>query len=156
MIFMHRTKLSTYYLILGLLLFPLGLLMLFGQPLILDFMTNIMPSTQTIEIFGLIIMFLGEGLICYGIVTTIFNRVAASAELNRQVLFRDVARNTQEQIVGVSRNMEAQIAGLNAKLDQIYQTNASARLAELEVNCRFCGTKMGQGRFCSSCGKAQN
>src|SRR3990172_2360197 len=131
MIFMHRTKLSTYYLILGLLLFPLGLLMLFGQPLILDFMTNIMPSTQTIEIFGLIIMFLGEGLICYGIVTTISNRVAASAELNRQVLFRDVARNTQEQIVGVSRNMEAQIAGLNAKLDQIYQTNALARSAEL-------------------------
>jgi hypothetical protein len=96
--------------------------------------SNIMPGAQTIEIFGLIIQFLGEGFICYGIVNAISNRVAAGDELSRQVLFAGVSRNMQEQVAGVSRNMEEQIARVNAKLDQIQQAKASQRLPPMPAD----------------------
>ena len=129
--------------------------MLLGQPSLINLMTNIMPSTQTIEIFGLILLFFGEGLVSYGIVTAITIRVAAGAELNRQVLVAGVARTVQDQMAGVARSMEEKVAGLDAKLDQIHQANLSARMAAVSSSCRFCGAKMGESRFCPSCGKAQ-
>lgn len=100
----------------------------------MSLVSNIMPGAQTIEIFGLIIQFLGEGFICYGIVNAISNRVAAGDELSRQVLFAGVSRNMQEQVAGVSRNMEEQIARVNAKLDQIQQAKASQRLPPMPAD----------------------
>lgn len=144
MVFMQKKRLATYYLILGVILFPLGLLMLQGQPSLLSLMANIMPSTQTIEIFGLIIMFLGEALLCYGIVNAVVVRVADGAELNRQIV-----------VAGVVKNVQEQVNQLNAKLDQIQQCNASKPLLAARANCQFCGARMGEGRFCPSCGKAQ-
>ncbi len=128
--------------------------MLEGQPSLLSLMTNIMPSTQTIEIFGIIIMFIGEALLAYGIVNAVVVRVSNGAELNRQIMVAGVAKNVQDQLAGFSRNMEEQVAALNAKMEQIQQ-KASLRLPPANVNCQFCGAKMGEGRFCPSCGKAQ-
>jgi hypothetical protein len=141
---MQKKRLATYYLILGIILFPLGLLMLLGQPSLLNLMVNIMPSTQTIEIFGVIILFLGEGLLCYGIVNAVVGRVADGAELNRQNVVEGVVRNVQEQV-----------NQLNTRLDQIQQTGASRLLPATRANCQFCGAKMGDGRFCPACGRAQ-
>ena len=153
MVFMQKKILATYYLVLGVILFPLGLLMLQGQPSLLSLMSN-MPSTQTIEIFGLIIMFLGEALLCYGIVNAVVVRVTDGAELNRQIVVASVVKNVQEQIVGFSKNINDQVSTLNAKMDQIQQ-NISQRLPPTRATCKFCGAKMGEGRFCPSCGKAQ-
>lgn len=153
---MQKTTLSTYYLILGLILLPLGLLMLLGQPSLLSLMTNIMPSTQTIEIFGIVILFLGEGLVCYGMVTGITARVSAGVELNRQIMVEGVARGVQDQIAGVARSMEEKVAVLDSKLDQMHQATLNARISAVRTNCRFCGATIGDSRFCPSCGKAQN
>jgi hypothetical protein len=95
---MSKTKIgSTYYLAIGLILFPAGMLMLFRQPTIISLLSNIMPSITTVEIFGLILQFLGEGLICFGIIRAISGKVIANTDYNRQVLVASAARITQEQ-----------------------------------------------------------
>jgi hypothetical protein len=156
---MPKTKVgSTYYLILGLILFPIGLLMLFNQPSMVSLISNIMPGTQTIEIFGTILMFLGEGLICFGIIGAISNRIEANAEFNRQVLQASAVRNMQEQtalVTGIKKSVEDHVALLHTKINQLYvQNTAFTRQLTLPANCKFCGTKLENSPFCPSCGKA--
>jgi hypothetical protein len=148
---MNRTKIgSTYYLVLGLVLFPVGLLMLLRISPIVDLITQLMPGTQTVQIFGLVLQFLGEGLICFGIIGAISSKVIASTEYNRQILVANGVRSTQEQtalISGIKRSVDEQIAQLHVKISQLQATKSPAK-------CRFCGSKIDQGLFCPSCGKA--
>jgi hypothetical protein len=153
---MNRTKIgSTYYLVLGLVLFPLGLLMLLRISPVIDLITQFMPGIQTVQIFGLILQFFGEGLICFGIIGSISGKVIASTEYSRQILVASGVQRTQEQtalITGFKRNIDEQIAQLHAKLNQLQAQRAT--LVQSPSKCRFCGTKIEQGRFCPSCGKA--
>lgn len=148
---MKRTKIgSTYYLILGIVLFPLGLLILLRAPPVIDLITQLMPGTQTVQIFGLILQFFGEGLICFGIIGAISGKVIASTEYNRQILVASGVQRIQEQsavISGFKRNIDEQIAQLHFKINQLQATQSPTK-------CRFCGTKIEQGYFCPSCGKA--
>ncbi len=69
-----------------------------------------MLGRETFQIFGLIFQFLGEGLICFGIVGAVSGKVAASTEYNRQVLVATALRNQQEQnatIGGFKKNATA-------------------------------------------------
>ena len=161
---MKRAKIgSSYYLAIGLVIFPVGLLMLFGQSTVVNLFSGLM-STQTLEIFGLILQFFGEGLICFGIMGGISNKVNSNSDFNRQVIMASVTKNVQEQVAssnrsmqehmnGLARNFDGQIASLHSKLTQIQQTRAVAA-PNVPISCKFCGTKMNQGSFCPSCGKA--
>ncbi len=149
---------STYYLTIGLILFPLGLLMLLGQPSIVNLFSNIMPSTQTIEIFALIIQFIGEGLICYGIIRAISDRVKTQTEYNNQVMMSGFYKNMQEQtalVTGFKRNMEEQVIQMNNRLDLIQRNQNLPSSVKVPSECKFCGSKIKQGSFCPECGKAQ-
>ena len=153
---MNRTKIgSTYYLVLGLALFPIGLLMLLRVSPVIDIISQLMPGTQTVQIFGLILQFFGEGLICFGIIGAISGKVIASSVYNMQILVASGVQHTQEQtalISGFKRNIDEQIAELHAKLNQLQSQRESP--VQSPSKCRFCGTKIEQGRFCPSCGKA--
>ena len=155
---MHKTKIgSTYYLAIGLILFPAGMLLLFHQPTIISLISNIMPSITTVEIFGLILQFLGEGLICFGIIGAISGKVTASTDYNRQVVVASAIRNTQEQTAQFSafkKGMEEQVAQLHVKLNQIQAARVSETPFKVPPKCRFCGAKIEQGSFCPSCGRA--
>jgi hypothetical protein len=161
---MKRTQIgSSYYLAIGLVIFPVGLLMLFGQSSIVSLFSGFM-SGQTLEIFGLILQFFGEGLICFGIIGAVSSKVNANSDYNRQILMATVAKNLQDQAAGTNRNMQEHVAGitknfngqiatLHAKLNQIQLTRV-ATVSTAPINCKFCGTKINQGPFCPSCGKA--
>ena len=161
---MNRTKIgSLYYLAVGLVIFPIGLLMLFGQPAIVSLFSGFM-STQTFEIFGLFLQFFGEGLICFGIISGVSSKVNTNSDYNRQIIIASVSkivqdqvavanRNMQEHLAGLTRNFNGQIASMQAKLNQIQPTRA-VPTSNVPVNCRFCGTKINEGPFCPSCGKA--
>jgi hypothetical protein len=155
---MNRPKTgSTYYLVLGLIIFPLGLLMLLRVSPIIDLITQLMPGTQTVQIFGLILQFLGEGLICFGIIGAISGKVTANTDYNRQVLVASNVRSTQEQtafVASFKRSVDDQIAQLHAKLNQLQAQRAAAPIAQAPSKCRFCGAKIERGSFCLSCGKA--
>ena len=152
---------STYYLVLGLVLFPLGLFMLFGISPIKEAINTLMPGAETVQIFGLVLQFLGEGLICFGIVGAISGKVAATTDNNRQILVANALRSSQEQnamIMGFKKSVDDQIGQLHAKLNNI-QAQVQAQKVTPPANqapskCRYCGTKITQGPFCPSCGKA--
>ncbi len=161
---MKKTKIgSSYYLAIGLVIFPVGLLMLFGQPSIVSIFSGLM-SSQTLEIFGLILQFLGEGLICFGIIGAVSTKVNSNADYNRQILMATVAknlqdqatstnRNIQEHVAGITKNFNGQVESLHAKLNQI-QLSRVTTVSSAPNKCKFCGTKINQGPFCPSCGKA--
>ena len=155
---MKKTRISsTYYLVLGLILFPLGLLTLLRASPIIDLVTTLMPGAQTYQIFGLILQFFGEGLICFGIVGAISGKVVASTEYNRQVLIATSVRSMQEQtalVTGFKKSLDEQIAQLHAKLNQLQAQRATVLLSQSPSKCRYCGAKIQQGSFCPSCGKA--
>jgi hypothetical protein len=152
---------STYYLVLGLVLFPLGLFMLFGISPIKEAINALMPATETVQIFGLILQFLGEGLICFGIVGAISGKVAATTDNSRQILVANALRSSQEQnvmIAGFKKSVDDQIGQLHAKLNniqaQVQAQKVAAPAYQALSKCRYCGTKITQGPFCPSCGKA--
>ncbi len=155
---MRRAKIgNTYYLILGLVFFPLGLLMLLRVSPIIDLMNSITSESQIVEVFGLILQFLGEGLICFSIIGAISGKVIANTEYNRQVLVASNVRNTQEQtalISGFQKSIDEQMTQLNFKLNQLQNQKSATVFAQSPAKCRFCGAKMDPGGFCPSCGKA--
>jgi hypothetical protein len=152
---------STYYLVLGLVLFPLGLFMLFGISPIKEAINALMPAAETVQIFGLILQFLGEGLICFGIVGAISGKVAATTDYSRQILVANALRSSQEQnamISGFKKNVDDQIGQLHLKLNniqaQVQAQKVASPASQGPSKCRYCGTKITQGPFCPSCGKA--
>jgi hypothetical protein len=161
---MKKAKIgSSYYLAIGLVIFPVGLLMLFGQPTVVSLFSGFMGA-QTLEIFGLILQFFGEGLICFGIIGAVSTKVNSNADYNRQILMATVAknlqdqaastnRNIQEHVAGITKNFNGQIESLHAKLNQM-QLARVASVSKAPIKCKFCGTKIDQGPFCPSCGKA--
>jgi len=155
---MKKTKIgSTYYLTIGLILFPLGLLTLLQVPPIVDLVTNLMPGAQTVQIFGLILQFLGEGLICYGIIGAISGKVITNTEYNRQILVATAVQNTQEQATQVAAfkaSIDQQVAQLHDKLNQIQAKKPSIYAVRAPSKCRFCGARIEEGSFCPSCGRA--
>ena len=92
------------------------------------------------------------------------SKVNANSDYNRQILMATVTKNLQDQAAGTNRNMQehvagitknfnGQIAALHAKLNQIQLTRV-ATVSNAPIDCKFCGTKINQGPFCPSCGKA--
>jgi hypothetical protein len=81
-----------------------------------------MPGAQTTQIFGLILQFNGEGLICFGLIGAISSKVIANIEYNRQVLVATHVRSAQEQtalVAGFKKGIDEQIAQLHTKLNQL-------------------------------------
>jgi len=124
---MKRSKVSTsYYLIIGLIIFPLALLMLLRQPTLMNLISQLMPSSSTTDLFGVILLFLGEGAIAFGIIGQVTSKILASAEQDRLIYANAISRTMNQQ------------------------------KAMSTANCKFCGaTTTTEGRFCPSCGRAQ-
>jgi tRNA(Ile2) C34 agmatinyltransferase TiaS len=120
-------------------------------------MNSITSESQIVEVFGLVLQFSGEGLICFGIIGAISGKVIANTEYNRQVLVASTVHNTQEQtalISGFKKSIDEQMTQLNFKLNQLQTQRSATLFAQSPVKCRFCGAKMDQSGFCPSCGKA--
>jgi hypothetical protein len=148
---------SVRYLIVGLILFPIGLLMLLGQPTVIDLFMNLMPSIQTIEIFGTILLFLGEALVAFGIIGSITNRIILKLERDRITLTTVVNRSGEQQAVVAMglRTVESQIAHISTKLQQTQSIGNTIVSTKVPSNCKYCGARMGEGNFCPNFGRAQ-
>jgi hypothetical protein len=153
----NKRNSSMRYLIIGLILLPIGLLMLLGQPTVIDLFMNLMPSIQTIEIFGTFLLFLGEALIAFGIIGSITNRIILNLERDRMTLTTIINRSVDQQAVVAMglRSVESQIALISAKLQQLHSSGNALSSAKVPSNCRYCGARMGEGNFCPNCGRAQ-
>jgi hypothetical protein len=155
---MKKTKTSTSrYLIIGLILFPLGLFMLFRQTSFISLLNNIIPASETIDIFGVILLFIGEGAIAYGIIGSVANKVIANAEQDR-VVYANTLTHVMDQQTAISasmRSMQDQVGQVHTRVQQIQAAAMSPQIPRNPTNCKFCGANMGEGRFCPNCGRAQ-
>ena len=146
---MKRSKISTnWYLIIGLILFPIAFLILVRQPTFMSLISQLMPSTSTTDLFGVILLFLGEGAIAFGIIGQVASRVVASAEQDRLIYANAISRAMDQQA-------SISTALLNVQ-DQISVISTQNQRSPALINCRFCGATMAEGRFCPSCRRAQN
>lgn len=158
---MKRAKVSmSYYLIIGLILFPLALLMLIRQPTFMSLISQLMPSSSTSDLFGVILLFLGEGAIAFGIVGQVTSRVVASAEQDRLIYANAISRTMDQQAAMSTsiRNVQDQVSQANQKIQQVHALTMSMQYQRpsAQANCKFCGAAISEGRFCPSCGRAQN
>ncbi len=144
-----RKLFSSIYLIVGLLLFMLGLLMLLGQTGVVGFFSAIFPDTQTFEVAGAVFQFLGGFLVIYGTV-----KLAAS-----EFRVKNDGEN-QAMLLGLSRavdRVEKRTTEVWEKLSPIQSANNKFQSPTSgNLSCRFCGAKIEQeSSFCSNCGKSQ-
>jgi len=158
---MKRTKFSTsYYLIVGLILFPIAFLILIRQPTLMSVLSQAMPSTSTTDLFGVILLFLGEGAIAFGIINQVTDKVIASAEQERLLYANAISRTIDQQtsVSAAIRNLQDQVSQANQKIQQMHYQQVSTQYQQptAPVNCKFCGTMIAEGRFCPKCGRAQN
>jgi len=159
-LFMKRTVSTNWYLIIGLVLFPVAFLILVRQPTLMSYVSQLMPSTSTTDLFGAILLFLGEGAIAFGIINRVTGKVIASAEQDRLIYANAISR-TMDQQTAISvaiRDLQGQVSQTNQKIQQMHNLTTSTQYQQQVVptNCKFCGAVMTEGRFCFNCGKAQN
>jgi tRNA U34 5-carboxymethylaminomethyl modifying enzyme MnmG/GidA len=157
---MKRARVSTsYYLIIGLILFPLALLMLVRQPTFMSLISQLMPSSSTTDLFGVILLFLGEGAIAFGIIGQVAGKIVASAEQDRLIYANAISRTMDQQTAMSTaiRNVQDQVSQANQKIQQMHTLAMSTQYQRQPVlaNCKFCGAAITEGRFCPSCGRAQ-
>ena len=131
--------------------------MLFRQSSFISLISNIIPASETVDIFGVILLFLGEGAIAFGIIGSVTNKVLANAEQERMI-YANTLTHVMDQQTAISaeiRGMQDQVAQANTRLQQIQTASMPMQFPKNPTNCKFCGSNMGEGRFCPNCGRAQ-
>jgi NADH pyrophosphatase NudC (nudix superfamily) len=126
----------------------------------MSLISPLMPSSSTTDLFGVILLFLGEGAVAFGIISQVTGKVVAGAEQDRLIYANAISR-TMEQQAAMStamRNVQDQVSQANQKIQQVHALATSMQYprASSQANCKFCGATIAEGRFCPSCGRAQN
>ncbi len=131
------------FLFVGLVLFLVGLLMILHQPAVVGFFSQILPDVQAIEISGVVVQFIGQVLVIFGVIRLVSNKFFVSIQTERQSL-----------MVGFTQTMQR-----IDRIDRLISTHIPTTRIEMPTassNCKFCGTKIQQERFCPKCSKSQN
>jgi hypothetical protein len=131
------------FLIVGLVLFLVGLLMILHQAAVVGFFSQILPDVQAIEISGVIVQFIGQILVIFGVIRLVSTKFYVGIQTERQAL-----------MVGFTQTMQR-----IDRIDRLISAQMSTTRIEIPTapsNCKFCGTKIQQGRFCPKCNKSQN
>jgi uncharacterized membrane-anchored protein len=145
---MKRSSASTAaFLILGVILFFLGLLMLLHQVSVVNFFSPIFPDVQSIELAGVVLQSLGGIFVVYFAVKFVSSGLTARA------------KESQAMVFSVMQSMERLEKGM-AVVSEKLSIEKSGVVAQASVpassTCRFCGAKIDVGSsFCPNCGRSQ-
>lgn len=141
---MKRTPLflGSFLLILGIIVYELGLSMTLHQQVsLLAFVTNLFPDVQTVELVGILLQLSGGVIIVSGFVSTVSSIVSIELENQRRNLVDEILAKLEEKI---------------GKMLTRQSSNVTSQVSQITRTCRFCGAKLDGGdRFCPSCGKSQ-
>jgi len=145
---MKRSSISNAFsLVLGVLLFIIGLLMLVNQENTVAFFSTMFPSAQSIQLAGAVFQVLGGLLVLNG----------AIKSLTSQGQSRD--RENQALIYGLMQrvsSVEKRAAGVAERVVSLEKVRAVRDSLPESVKCRFCGAGIEPGSsFCSDCGRSQ-
>jgi len=119
--------------------------------------SQFMPSSSTTDLFGVILLFFGEGAIAFGIIAQVTGKIVASAEQDRLIYANAISRTMDQQsAMSVTlRNVQDQVSQASLKIQQVHTLAMQHQQPAALSNCKFCGATMSEGRFCPSCGRAQ-
>ena len=145
-------------LIAGMVFFILGLLVLIHENTINVVLSQILPNAQAIEVFGIIMQVIGQVLMISGVVNSSSHKFTAKVQSERQMTTASFNQVVQQMQVKWQTDRQALVNGFNqtvAKLEGlIANQRAMAATFTGPSSCKFCGTKLDNGPFCSKCGKA--
>jgi hypothetical protein len=83
------------FLITGIMFFILGLLSLLHEATLLNLLSKILPS-QTIDLFGVITMFIGQALMISGVVKSASHKFMENMQFERQLTVAGFTQNLQQ------------------------------------------------------------
>ena len=144
---MKRSSISNAFsLVLGVLLFFVGLLMLLKQENTVAFFSALFPNTQSMELAGAVFQVLGGLLVLNGAVRFLTSQAQSRDRENQALIY-----GLMQRVSSVEKRA-AEVAGRVVSLEKVRAVRDS--LPE-SVKCRFCGAGIELGSsFCSNCGRS--
>jgi hypothetical protein len=136
------------FLVLGVLLFFLGLLMLVQQASVVALFSAILPDVQFLELIGVLFQSVGGLLVVYATAEILTADVVAKSKGNQAVLF-----SLMQSVERVEKG-NAEVA---AKLDSMEKAYSNVQFSASDFQtCRYCCARIEKGSvFCPRCGKSQ-
>jgi hypothetical protein len=151
---------TTGILIGGIAFFTLGLFVILRINPIFELFSQIIPDTQTIEAVGVVVQFLGQALVVFGAIKSSSHKLVSIMQIERQNTIAGFAQNIQQLQNRLQTEQQALKTGYTqtmAKLDTLIANQRTAVIPPkvlMPSKCKFCGTRIEHGHFCSQCGKA--
>ena len=140
----------------GFAFFIIGLLLILHQDPIFGLFSQITPDIQAINVAGVVVQFMGQALVVFGIIRSTSNKLISSIQTERQITMASIAQKMQ-QIQTEQQALKTGYIQTATKLDTLIANQKSAAFTPIKLipsKCKFCGAQIEQGRFCPQCGKA--
>lgn len=133
--------LGSLLLILGLMLYPFGMLATLHHPALMNYILYVLPDIQLVELIGVLLQIFGIILVLMGFISLVSSIFAIQLENEMRRLGREISIRIEE---GLSNIISRQ------RLNMSLQNPQTAQI------CKFCGSPLeGDNVFCPKCGKSQ-
>jgi NADH pyrophosphatase NudC (nudix superfamily) len=151
---------SRLIVVLGVVLFIIGLLVVLRETPFFSGVSQLVPDAQIALVIGAVAASLGQTLLVFGIVKANSDKLLRGLRFERQLTMTAVARNMDQMHLTMQDERQTVLASYQqtmTKLDRIVANQkelpSDGQTKELSA-CKFCGTKMEKNAFCPQCGKA--
>ena len=144
----------------GIALFILGLVMILRLNPLFNLLTQVITDTQVILAVGVAAQFAGQGLVVFGAMRSTSQHLISNMQAERRITLEGFSQNIrqlQNTLLSEQQALKTGYLQAMAKIDALaanQKATANPATAPLPSNCKFCGAKISQSRFCSQCGKA--
>ena len=160
MAFKNVVFLLELFVVLGLVIFVIGLLVVLRENPFFSGVSQLVPDAQSALVFGAVAASIGQTLLVFGIVKANSDKLLRGLQMERQLTMTSVARSMDQMHLTMQNERQAVLASYQqtmAKLDRLVANQKelpSDTTAKELSNCKFCGTQMKKNAFCPQCGKA--
>jgi hypothetical protein len=148
-------------LVLGIAFFMIGMLTILRENILYSDLAQVFQNGIATEIFGVAAVLAGQGLVVFGLMKAQSNKILSSVAAERQATvasFNFAIQQLQTNFQAETQTLKDGYTQTNQKLDTLIknQTINTAPTSKpvQPTQCKFCGSKIEDGYFCPSCGKA--
>lgn len=127
----------------------LGLLVILQLNPVFGLFSQITSSVQAVEAVGVVIQFLGQALVVFGVLRLTSHNLISNIQAERQITMDGFNQSIRQIQIGYMQTM--------AKLDTVIanqKAESTPPKPAMPSNCKFCGAQIEQSPFCPQCGKA--
>jgi hypothetical protein len=141
-------------------LFILGLFMILRLNPVFNLFTQVLSDAQVIMTIGVIAQFAGQALVVFSAMRLTSQHLISNMQTERKITlegFNQSIRQLQNTLLSEQQALKTGYLQAMAKIDALaanQKATANPPTVPLPSNCKFCGAKISQSRFCPQCGKA--